>query len=105
MPRAHHRRLAACRSATDPTPTQAVALRLMHLDSAPSVLVGRPCYHELKRSAECTPGLWTHARYSSTVVASMLAVIEVLARGSNSTGVVLIGYSGGGALAMLIAER
>jgi dienelactone hydrolase len=93
------RRLAA----RDPTPRNPVVLDLMALDQAPSVLLGRPCYHGLSQKRGCTPDLWTTARYSETVVESMAAALSRLAAGYQS--LVLIGFSGGGTLAMLLAER
>ena len=95
----------ATRVAADPTPVQPVALRLMRLDGAPSVLIGRPCYHGVTGAVSCHPRLWTHERYSSEVVDSMAAAVEELIRRTRSAGIVLIGYSGGGVLAMLLAER
>lgn len=95
----------ATRVASDPTPLRPVALRLMRLDATPSVLIGRPCYHGGSGAVSCHPRWWTHERYSSEVVESMAVAIEELLRRRRSTGVVLIGYSGGGVLAMLLAER
>ncbi|ADE14003.1 conserved hypothetical protein [Nitrosococcus halophilus Nc 4] len=89
----------------DPTPRNPLALRLMAQDTVPSVYLGRPCYHGLARDPPCTPQLWTYGRYSPQVVESMaVALAHVLATG-NFSELVLIGYSGGGALAMLLAER
>jgi hypothetical protein len=87
----------------DPTPRRPMALELMRLDDGPAVLVGRPCYHG--RIDACSAQLWTTARYSEAVVASMTgAIARLLERGSHASAT-LIGYSGGGALAVLVAER
>jgi hypothetical protein len=89
--------------AVDPTPRMPVALLLMTRDPAPALLLGRPCYHGHYADPGCTPSLWTGARYSEAVVASMAAALESLrAPGARLT---LIGHSGGGTLAMLLAER
>lgn len=90
-------------AAFDPTPRKPVMLALMALDTLPSVYLGRPCYHGFNKAIGCTPDLWTGARYSEAVVASMAAALTQLADGYQS--VILIGYSGGGTLAMLLAER
>jgi hypothetical protein len=90
-------------AARDPTPRNPVVLDLMALDQAPSVLLGRPCYHGLSQKRGCTSDLWTTARYSETVVESMAAALSQLAAGYQS--LVLVGFSGGGTLAMLLAER
>ncbi len=91
--------------AQDPTPRDPLMLRLMASDPAPSVYLGRPCYHGLAAAAPCSPALWTHARYSVRVVDSMAAALRNIVRGSAYRQVALLGYSGGGALAMLLAQH
>lgn len=89
------------RVAADPTPRNALALRLMRRDPAFSVWVGRPCYFGLAH--ECNAALWTTHRYSRFVVASMRAVIRELVARYEPQRIVFIGHSGGGTLAMLLA--
>ncbi len=93
------------RVAGDPTPRNPIMLRMMALDSAASVYVGRPCYHGLAHSPECHEKWWTSARYSEAVVESLRSVLTQLSKEQEMRGVVLFGYSGGGTLAMLLAER
>lgn len=93
------------RVARDPTPRNALALRLMASDPAPSLYLGRPCYHGLADSEGCSPWLWTHGRYSEEVVSSMSAALRRALGPDMDRDITLIGYSGGGALAMLIAAR
>lgn len=88
--------------AADPTPRDPLTLDLMVLDPASAVYLGRPCYHGMKAPA-CEPELWTDKRYSEQVVRSMSVALESLA--ADREGLVLVGYSGGGTLAMLLAER
>jgi pimeloyl-ACP methyl ester carboxylesterase len=97
--------IGAGRPARDPGPRNPLALRLMGLDRAPAVYLGRPCY--LGRSADpaCHPWHWTHGRYGEPVVASMAAALERLRQARGDPELALIGYSGGGALAMLLAAR
>lgn len=90
------------RIAADPTPQKPLMLELMALDPAPAAFLGRPCYFELDDAA-CTPELWTHKRYSLEVVESLNAALDVIAR--DYEHIVLIGHSGGGTLAMLLAPR
>src|SRR5688572_24116598 len=90
--------------ATDPTSRDPLALQLMIQSSEPAMYLGRPCYHDL-HDAGCSAQSWTFARYSDGTVASMAKAIEAQARDIQARDVRLVGYSGGGVLAVLIAER
>lgn len=89
----------------DPTPRSPLMLRLMALDSNPAVYVGRPCYNGAATEPGCDNRLWTSDRYSEIVVASMAGVLRVIAERRGNPELRLIGHSGGGALALLLAER
>lgn len=90
----------------DPTPREPLELRLMFEDPNPSIYIGRPCYVGLAQAPGCSASLWTDARYSDAVVTSMTAAVDAeLAAHPAARHVVLIGYSGGGVLAMLVADR
>ena len=90
------------RVALDPTPDNPLMLELMALDSAPALYLGRPCYFGVA-DEHCSPIWWTDRRYAEAVVASLNQVIERYA--GDHAGIILIGHSGGGALAMLLAQR
>ncbi len=87
----------------DPTPRNPLMLRLMGVDPANALYVGRPCYFGLVPDKECNPDYWTFSRFSEKVIKSMASVIREKSQDYQS--VVLIGHSGGGALALLIAEH
>jgi hypothetical protein len=89
----------------DPTPRDPLVLDLLALDPGPALYLGRPCYHALNDGPACSPDLWTSARYSEPVVGSMAAAARGLLDARRAAGVVWIGYSGGGALAVLLASR
>jgi hypothetical protein len=89
----------------DPTPRNPMTLRLMLQDLQPAILVGRPCYHGLSRSQGCDHSVWTSARYSRKAVESIASVIEQYLDRHSYRSITLIGYSGGGALATLLAAR
>ena len=89
--------------ADDPTPRAPIALELMAQDTGPRMLLGRPCYHEPKKDSGCGPLLWTHRRYSREVVTSMAAALRSFLSRQPFRHVVLIGYSGGGTIAWLMA--
>jgi hypothetical protein len=89
---------------TDPTPTDPIGLRLAAADPArPLIYLARPCQFEA--SEGCDARLWTSARLSPDVVNIFQQLIDEARRRTNSKQVGLVGYSGGGALAALIAER
>lgn len=90
--------------AIDPTTRNPLALRLLLATNAPGVYVARPCYQEL-RDEQCSSERWTGGRYSEAVVGSLLAAIGNEATKYRAEQLVIVGYSGGGALAVLIAER
>lgn len=94
--------LSGNRVSADPSPRNPMMLRMMSLDSASRLYVGRPCYHSVK-DALCELSLWTGARYSAEVVASLNEVISQYAGAYQ--GIVLMGYSGGATLAMLLANK
>ena len=91
--------------APDPTPDYALAMALMALDPGPAIYLGRPCYFGMANSSACEPRLWTSARYSEEVVASMAGVVRRYQHELRIANLVLIGYSGGGALAALLAAE
>ena len=87
----------------DPTPKRALMLDLMGQDKGNTLYVGRPCYFGLAVDEQCNPNYWTYSRFSEKVVNSMATVIAHRTKDFNK--VVLIGHSGGAALALLIAEK
>lgn len=95
--------------ATDPTPQNPLALSLMTLDKTASLYLGRPCYFNNSRSdmtdAACNAELWTSARYSEKIVASMIVALRQHLSTHTYQGISLIGHSGGGTLAVLMAAR
>lgn len=91
--------------AADPTPRERVVLDLVAADPGPALVIGRPCYHLTRPDPTCHPALWTTHRYAPEVLASLVAVIDAELAQAPDRPVVLVGYSGGGALAMLLAPR
>ena len=91
--------------ASDPTPRNPIMLRMMALDSTASVYVGRPCYHGFSQTLGCHPRWWTSDRYSESVVESLGSVLTQISEEHKMRRMVLFGYSGGGTLALLLANR
>ncbi len=86
----------------DPTPAEAMGLRLAALDPSPNVLyLARPCQFT-RNDSRCAQTYWTDRRFAEEVVTGMNQAIDLAARGRRLH---LVGYSGGGAIAALIAAR
>ena len=88
----------------NPTPNRPMLLKLATLDDRPNVIyISRPCqYTDISYNPKCNQSYWTDKRMSNEVVLSINEVIETL---NNDNKFSLIGFSGGGGLAVLIAAR
>ena len=93
--------------ARDPTPRALVALGLMAKGPRPAVYLGRPCYFGTAGDPPCEAVWWTHRRFGAEVVASMIASLRRLLdeKGWHGRAINLVGFSGGGTLATLMAFR
>lgn len=96
------------RISADPTPTDPLALRLaLNAPQARAAWLGRPCQYTLPVGAgrNCDPIYWTSHRYSRPVLDSMNLAVDQLKSRSGAARLILIGYSGGGAIAALLAAE
>lgn len=91
--------------AKDPTARNPLILRLMNLDKTPSILLGRPCYYGVNQDFNCENKYWTSHRYSSEVVGSMAYILNDWLAKHKYKELVFIGFSGGGTLAVLMANK
>jgi Serine hydrolase (FSH1) len=90
----------------NPTPKNPLALRLALLDKKPAVYLARPCqYIADNQSKNCTQKYWTSHRFSAEVIASTHQAIDQIKQKWSAQKLILIGYSGGGAVAALVAAR
>ena len=95
---------------SDPTPRNPIGLRLAVADlSYSSVYLARPCQYQIDAPPNpvlpCSLVDWTAGRFSEKVVNSLNDAINKLKIQFHAKNVILIGYSGGGALAILCAAR
>ena len=91
--------------AADPTPRNPLALRLAARTPGSVLYLGRPCYYGHANDAGCSVKIWTSERYSDAVVTSLVAVLSEFIREHGVSSVVMVGHSGGGTLAVLMAAR
>ncbi len=88
----------------DPTPIHPVALELAVQDASANVAyLARPCQY-VKDDA-CSDTLWTNARFSEQVIASMNTAVDHYKQTAQAPSIDLVGFSGGAAVAVLIAQR
>jgi pimeloyl-ACP methyl ester carboxylesterase len=91
----------------DPTPPNPLALRLAAAhDGATVAYLGRPCqYLDDATLRECDGALWAGARYGTSALKMVNDAIDALAAATGARRLALVGYSGGGAIAALLAGR
>jgi len=88
----------------DPTPRTPLALQLaLAQPSGNAAYLARPC--QFVRSSSCRQQDWTDARFSLAAVEATTAAIDILKSRFGATRLTLVGYSGGGAIAALVAAR
>ena len=92
---------------SNPTPVQPIALKLASIDTNANVLyVARPCqYLWPQKMNRCSSRYWSDKRGSEEVISSINQAISIVKQKQNISSIRLIGYSGGGGIAALIADR
>lgn len=91
--------------AKNPNTHHSVVLPLVKQSSRESLYLSRPCYSWETLPPYCNAYFWTSGRYSETVVAMMNSALDNLKARFDQQRYLLVGHSGGGALAMLLAAR
>lgn len=90
----------------DPTPINPVGLKLALAQPDGQVAyLARPCQYTNEVSPRCRQAYWTSARFSEEVIAAVDNAISQLAQQFQASKLTLVGYSGGGAVAALVAAR
>lgn len=90
-----------------PTPADPMALRLAMADAgASAVYLARPCqYTRGTDFRNCHPRYWTSHRFAPELVEAMDQALDQLQQVRGARRLVLVGYSGGAAMATLLAAR
>jgi len=91
---------------SDPTPRDPLALRLALAQPAgAAAYLGRPCQYGDAESSHCPSRYWTSHRFAPEVIAASDRAIDDLKQHFGASRLTLVGYSGGGAVAALVAAR
>lgn len=92
------------RLSSDPTPLNPVALRLATRDPAPNVVyLARPCQFVPETRQVCDSDYWSTRRFAPEVIAAMGKALDQLLGEPSGKRLRLVGYSGGAAVAALLA--
>ena len=99
--------LSRYRASHNPTPRNPVGLSLAARDYADNVMyIARPCqYVSFKKNPDCKYPYWTHKRFAREVINSVSAVIDRGKKKAKARELQIIGFSGGGAVAILVSAQ
>jgi hypothetical protein len=89
----------------DPSPRSFMMVQKALDDSQPAVYLARPCQFQKIEDPGCNSALWTSDRFSTGVVAAYNQALDQLKRQRGVQHFRLVGYSGGGAVAMALAGQ
>ena len=91
----------------NPTPKNPLALRLAAIDLGENILyLARPCqYVDFQLERSCKIPYWTQKRFSNKIIISVNEAIDKMVLKAGVDRIHLVGYSGGGAVAALVASR
>jgi pimeloyl-ACP methyl ester carboxylesterase len=91
----------------DPTPEDPLALRLaLVAPQRPAVYLARPCQYTMPDHGRgCRPEEWSSRRYAPEIIDAMNRAVDAAKAAAGGPRIVLVGYSGGGAVAVLLAAH
>ncbi|TBV17614.1 alpha/beta hydrolase [Stutzerimonas kirkiae] len=87
----------------DPSPRNLLVARLAADDPSPNAYLARPC--QFVSAPGCKSELWSNRRFSQEVVDSLGQALDQLKMRYDNRDFELVGYSGGAALALLLAAQ
>ncbi len=89
----------------NPAPKKAIGLALAERDPSKNVIyVSRPCQYI--QNKECAnPAIWGSERFHEEIVNEMKDLVEYLAIKYKTPSLELVGYDGGGTMALLLASK
>lgn len=91
---------------TDPTPVTPLALQLaLAQPTGNAAYVARPCQYVDAGRSGCASRWWMAGRFAPDVIEAVDRAIDTLKSRAGARRLTLVGYSGGGAVAALVAAR
>ena len=96
------------RPSSDPSPHNPIALKLaLQHQNGPVAYLARPCqFHvDVKKTPLCNQSYWTTKRYAEEVISASEQALSQLKHKYQANKLILVGYSGGAAVAALLAAR
>lgn len=93
---------------TNPTPVSTLVREWAFKDKRPNVVyLARPCQYTNDPACQTTDfgTYWSEKRFAPEIITAMSEAIDQIKIQSHATNIILIGYSGGGAVAALLAAR
>ena len=97
--------LSKYKVSNNPTPPEPLTLELATRDRNPNVIyIARPCqYSGWNKHGHCSSLFWTHGRTAPEVIKSFQIALDQIKIKYTAKDFVLTGYSGGGAVAAILA--
>ncbi|WP_188748386.1 alpha/beta hydrolase [Marinobacterium zhoushanense] len=96
--------ISRSRPSPNPTPVNPVALNLALADPGKNAIyLGRPCQYQSR--SDCPSRYWLERRFSAEVIQSYEQALDQLKQRYAVESYTLIGFSGGGAIAALLAAK
>lgn len=90
----------------DPTPREPLALKLALAQSTGNaVYLARPCQYVDAERTNCVQRYWMEQRFAPEVIDATDKAVDSLKARFDAQKLVLVGYSGGGAVAALVAAQ
>lgn len=90
----------------DPSSPEPLALKLAVQNTQGNVAyIARPCHYMIAEDKLCQEKFWTTHRYSPEVITATAEAIQKLQQETQTRSTHLIGHSGGGGIAVLVAPK
>lgn len=93
-------------ASADPTPNNPIALRLaLAQPEGNAAYLARPCQYVDAETSACSRRYWTDQRFAPEVIEATDNAVDILKQKFAATRLTFVGYSGGAAVAALVAAR